>query len=47
MVKDVRRGREHIWEFEAERLEEARICLDDISRRWDAALGRLKKFVED
>jgi DNA-binding transcriptional ArsR family regulator len=47
LVKDVRRGREHIWEFEAERLEEARICLDDISRRWDAALGRLKKFVED
>lgn len=47
LVKDVRRGREHIWEFEAQRLAEARRCLDEISRQWDAALGRLKRFVED
>ncbi len=46
LVKDVRRGREHIWEFEAERLAEAHRCLEEISRQWDAALGRLKKFVE-
>ncbi len=47
LVRDVRRGRERIWEFDAERLAEARRCLDDISKRWDAALGRLKKFVEE
>jgi DNA-binding transcriptional ArsR family regulator len=46
LVKDVRRGREHIWEFEAARLEEARRCLDEISRQWDAALDRLRDFVE-
>ena len=47
LVKDIRRGRERIWEFEALRLEEARTYLDEISRQWDAALSRLKKFVED
>jgi DNA-binding transcriptional ArsR family regulator len=47
LVKDFRKGRERIWEFEAERLGEARRCLDEISRQWDAALGRLKSFVED
>jgi DNA-binding transcriptional ArsR family regulator len=47
LVRDVRRGRERIWEFEAERLTEARGCLDEISRQWDAALDRLKKFVEE
>ena len=46
LVRDVRRGREHIWEFEADRLEEARGYLDEISRQWDTALARLKKFVE-
>ena len=47
LVRDIRRGREHIWEFDAERLAEARRCLDEISRQWDAALDRLKKFVEE
>lgn len=47
LVKDVRHGRERIWEFEAGRLAEARLFLDQISRQWDAALGRLKQFVEE
>lgn len=47
LVRDVRRGREHIWEFEAGRIGEARRCLEEISRQWDTALARLKKFVED
>jgi len=46
LVRDVRRGRERIWEFEAQRLHEARQCLDQISQQWDNALGRLKAFVE-
>jgi len=40
-------GRESIWELEPERLEDARRSLDVISKQWDAALGRLKKLVEE
>jgi DNA-binding transcriptional ArsR family regulator len=46
LVKDSRRGRERIWELEPKRLEKARRCLDQISDQWDAAIGRLKAFVE-
>jgi len=46
LVRYMRRGRERIWEFETDRLVVARQCLDEISKRWDSALGRLKKFVE-
>jgi DNA-binding transcriptional ArsR family regulator len=41
-----RLGRERVWELELEPLEAARRCLDGISAQWDAALGRLKRFVE-
>jgi DNA-binding transcriptional ArsR family regulator len=47
LVRDVRSGRERIWELEPEQLEEARRCLDSISKRWDEALDRLKRVVED
>lgn len=47
LVHDVRRGREHIWALDTDRLEEARRSLDQIARQWDEALGRLKAFVED
>ena len=47
LVRDVRRGRERIWELDTDRLEEARSYLERISKRWDAALGRLRKFVEE
>lgn len=47
LVHDVRRGREHIWQLDAERLDEARRSLDQIARQWDEALERLKRFVED
>src|SRR5262249_32310328 len=40
------RGRERIWALEPRRLEMARRCLDRISDQWDAALDRLKMFVE-
>lgn len=42
-----RRGRERIWELEPRRLDRARRCLDQISAQWDAALSRLKAFVEE
>ena len=47
LVRDVRRGRERIFELEPRRLEKARRSLDQISADWDAAISRLKAFVED
>jgi len=47
LVAGVRRGREHIWELDAERFDEARHYLDRISRRWDERLDRLRKLVEE
>jgi DNA-binding transcriptional ArsR family regulator len=46
LVRGHRHGRERIWELEPKRLESAHRCLDRISERWDAAIGRLKAFVE-
>jgi DNA-binding transcriptional ArsR family regulator len=39
-------GRETRWRLEFERLAEARRCLEEISRQWDQALGRLAAFVQ-
>ena len=47
LVRDARRGRERIWECAPGRLDEASAYLAEISRQWDLALARLKKFVED
>jgi DNA-binding transcriptional ArsR family regulator len=47
LVRNHRRGRETIWELEPKRLEKARRSLDMISSDWDAAINRLKAFVED
>jgi DNA-binding transcriptional ArsR family regulator len=46
LVKSATRGRERIWELAPERLDDARAELDRISEAWDAALDRLRKFVE-
>lgn len=46
LVRDKRRGRERIFELEPKRLEKARRALDQISADWDAAIGRLRAFVE-
>jgi DNA-binding transcriptional ArsR family regulator len=47
LVSGSRAGRERIWELEPKRLEKAKRYLDEISEQWDAALGRLRAFVED
>lgn len=47
IVTDFRTGRERVWELEPRRLEDARLALEVISRRWDGALARLKKLVEE
>lgn len=47
LVRHNRRGRERIWELETKRLEKARRCLSQIAGEWDAAISRLKAFVEE
>jgi DNA-binding transcriptional ArsR family regulator len=47
LVHDSRRGRERIWTLDANRLDEARLYLDQIAQRWDEALERLRQFVEE
>lgn len=47
LVEDVRQGRERIWQLQPGRLDVARRELDRISAQWDAALGRLRQFVEE
>jgi DNA-binding transcriptional ArsR family regulator len=46
VVRDVRQGRERLWQLDPVQIEEARRTLDVIGRQWEAALGRLKAFVE-
>lgn len=46
LVRDLRQGRERLWELEPARIDEARRSLDAISAQWDRALQRLKTFVE-
>lgn len=46
VVRDARLGRERLWELEPGRLEEARRSLEAIGAQWEAALGRLRSFVE-
>ena len=47
LVRSTRRGRERLWQLEQRRLADARHYLEVISKQWDEALGRLKKFVEE
>ena len=47
LVSDLRRGRERIWELKPEQMDAARTYLEQVSKRWDQALDRLKQFVEE
>lgn len=47
LVRDVKSGRERLWEFELEKLEEARRSLEMIAQQWDQALLQLKRAVEE
>jgi DNA-binding transcriptional ArsR family regulator len=46
LVRDVKIGRERLWEFEPAQLDEARRSLELIGQQWDHALARLKLHVE-
>ena len=46
LVRDVKVGRERMWEFEPAQLDQARRSLDVIARQWDRMLAKLKLAVE-
>ena len=46
VVRDLKRGRERLWQLEPARIDDARRALEVIGRQWDEALDRLKAFVE-
>jgi DNA-binding transcriptional ArsR family regulator len=41
------RGRPRMWRLKPRRIQDARRSLERISAEWDAALERLRAFVED
>jgi DNA-binding transcriptional ArsR family regulator len=47
LVRDVKVGRERLWEFESAQLDEARRSLEVIAQQWDHALAKLKRAVEN
>ncbi len=47
LVSSARRGRERIWTLQTQPLAQASDYLDQLSRRWDAAIDRLRSYVED
>lgn len=47
LVKDLRIGRERLWQFDPTQVEAARRSLEVIGQQWETALGKLKAFAED
>ena len=47
VVRGTRSGRESLFAFQPEPVEETRAYLDRISEQWEQALIRLKSFLED
>jgi DNA-binding transcriptional ArsR family regulator len=47
IVRGARSGRESLFAFQPEPVEEVRAYLDRVSQQWGQALDRLKSFVED
>ncbi len=46
VVRDLKQGRERLWQLDPMQLVEARRTLEAIGREWDVALGKLKMFAE-
>src|SRR5262245_22854371 len=47
IVRSVHAGRESLFQFHPEPIEEMKEYLNFVSEQWDQALGRLKAFVEE
>ena len=46
LVRSARSGRESLYAFRPEQIDEAKAYLDTVSRQWDEALSRLRALVE-
>ncbi len=46
VVRDVKLGRERLWQLDPVQIEEAKRTLEAIGREWDVALGKLKAYAE-
>lgn len=46
VVRDVKQGRERLWQLEPAQIEAAKQTLEVIGREWDVALAKLKAFAE-
>jgi DNA-binding transcriptional ArsR family regulator len=46
LARGIRAGRESVWELRTRRFADVERYLTQISRQWDAALDRLRAFVE-
>ncbi|HEY8119268.1 MAG TPA: metalloregulator ArsR/SmtB family transcription factor [Methylophilaceae bacterium] len=46
VVRDVRQGRERLWQLEPEQINEAKRTLEAIGREWEVALEKLKAYTE-
>jgi DNA-binding transcriptional ArsR family regulator len=46
LVESERSGRERLWALAPGQIDQARRALEQISREWDDALGRLRRLVE-
>lgn len=47
IVRNIRSGRESLFELDTEPINDLKEYLDSVSEQWDKALSRLKMFVED
>ena len=47
LLRSTRAGRQRIWELEPKGLDRVQRQLEVISRQWDAAIERLRAFVEE
>ena len=47
LVKNLKIGRERLWQLDPAQIEAARHSLEIIGRQWEQALDKLKAFVED
>ena len=46
VVRDVKSGRERLWQLDPAQIAEARRTLEMIGQQWEIALGKLKLFAE-
>lgn len=46
VVRDVKLGRERLWQLEPSQIDEAKRTLEAIGNEWEVALGKLKTFAE-